>query len=661
VETAARLSVAALNRALLDELLPAGRGQRTVLLDCDDQALAAATARFGATEAPDVVLGRALHAAGPISSHQGLRAVLRALREPPEDLIVLCACVLAASRMAADELHHTQAYYVRLCEVLGIEPRDQHPAVAGFERIPERFRALERWAAAEGRGRLALPAEPAPALVGMPISQTMLRRVDRVRLGTLFDRHRIALDLGRDPLRLLRASSLRFQLTSPAQRLLERDDLDEPLRLALEAAYNAWDGTVTDEHGRRLTATTLRLAYTPGRVTLNVSLPDLAADTTLTGPDGATSVLPAWPGELVVPAGWLTYAIDGAVTADMDDGRTLRALPGPTMLFDVTDTGFWRISAANGDGRVILLTADSDLLARDWGPRRASVPLPHGWGLVFDVDADELPEELREPAHDDEPGTGGDIELTGGLQLERGVWLLDHPPDLRSRLAEPVVVEARAADGEWRQLGEIQPYEHFKLAAVAHTPGTHTIAVSGHEFTVELAERGLRAGAGAFCHHPRDPYLMRAGAVSRSDAETYGDPPPMICGASINGAGLPGWRAPLTTRAQAPIHVIYEDGRVAVAGPGQQPQWARQAQLPPGGSWPIPDGEHAVWLCVQSRTHPRVIAVKDEAVPMTDEVLDTADLFADAPVIDNGHPAAPARWEELVQAARADEEVEAHG
>jgi len=656
VESADRLSIDALNEALLEELLPARRAQRAVLLDCDDQTLAAATARLGTLDPPDLVLRNALLAAAPISTARGLRGVLRALPAPPDDLIILCACVLAASRMATDEVHHTSAYYVRLCEVLDIEPRDQHPAVAGFERIPARFRALAEWAASEDRGRLALPADPAPALVGVPISQTLLRRVDRARLGALFDRYRLSLDLGRDPLRLLRASSLRCQLTTPAQRLLERDDIDELLRAALEAAYAAWDGTVADDRGRRIAAGTLRLGLSPGRFTLNLSLPSLEADTTLTGPDGALVVLPAWPSELALPAGWLTYAVDGPVTADASDDRVVRALPGATMLFDVADSGFWLTAAATEGERVILLTSEPELVARDWGHRRARVLLPAGWALVCDVVADELPEELREPAHDDRPGVGGDVELSGGLELERGVWLLDHPPALRGRLDEPVVVEARGPDGTWRELGELQPDQEFALGALAHQPGTHTVAVSGHEFTFELLNKGLRVGVGELAHRPQDRHLMRAGAVNREDAEVYGDPRPVVCGASVDGGGDPQWLPPLTTRAQATVHVIYRDGRVEPASPVARPQWARQAQLPAAGSWPIPDGEHAVWLCVQSRTHPRVLAVRSDDVPVSDAVLDLAEWFADAPVIDHSDGRAAARWQSLVNEAHAETE-----
>jgi hypothetical protein len=667
VEAGDRLSVRVLNAALRDELMPAGRDGRTVLLDCDDEALAAAVARLPDAGDPETVLREVLHSVAPITSERGLRGVLRELKGPPDDLIILCACVLAASRMHSDERHHTSAYYARLCDLLGILPRDQHPAVAGFEAIPARFAALAEWAAREGRGRVMIPAHPSPSLVGVAISQTLLRRVDRDRLGTFFDRHRRQFDLGRDPLRLLRASVIRHQLTDPAQRLLYDEEFAEPLRAALETDYQAWDGTVLDDRGRRVVVGRLRLGLSPGRVTLNLSLPRSTVDTEIRGPDHETVHLPPPPREAMLPLSWLDCAVVGSVTASAADGHLVRVLPGPTMLFEVADSGFWLTAAAAEGEPVILLSCDPELVQRDWGRRRVHAPLPTGWVLICDVESGDLPEELRRAADEDQYEASAAVELFGGLPLELGVWMIDHPPALRSLLDEPVVIEAHGREEDWREIGELRPEEDFTLDAIAHRLGTQHVAVAGHEFSFELAERGLREKVGELGHRPRHEHLMRAGAISSGDARRYGDPRPVVCGATVDSAGLVGWRAPVTVRAQAPVHVIYGDGSVVVATPQPQPQWARQAQLPPGGSWAIPNGHDAVWLCVQSKSHPRVIALKADPVPLTDEVVDVVqwfdEMFAGAPVIERDAGNAEARWRELVHATAfgTEEELPSHG
>ena len=152
------------------------------------------------------------------------------------------------------------------------------------------------------------------------------------------------------------------------------------------------------------------------------------------------------------------------------------------------------------------------------------------------------------------------------------MWLIDHPPVLHSELEEPVLVEARSGDREWRELGEISNEEPFRLEALAHELGMHHVAVAGHEFVVELAAHGLRTGIGELAHRPRDPYRMRAGAISDENARLYDHQRPVVCGATVDGAGEPGWQPPVTVRAQATVHVVYRDGHVMLAAPRPQPQ-----------------------------------------------------------------------------------------
>ena len=60
--------------------------------------------------------------------------------------------------------------------------------------------------------------------------------------------------------------------------------------------------------------------------------------------------------------------------------------------------------------------------------------------------------------------------------------------------------------------------------------------------------------------------------------------------------------------------------------------------------------------------YPRVLALRDEPVPLTDDVLDLAERFADAPVIDRGGGEdAPGRWRRLVDAALEEEEAALDG
>ena len=83
-----------------------------------------------------------------------------------------------------------------------------------------------------------------------------------------------------------------------------------------------------------------------------------------------------------MPIAWLAYAAEGSVAADAGDGRLIRALPGPTMLFDVADNGFWLTATAAEGTSVIVPTCAAELVSREWGRRLANVPLPEGWVLI---------------------------------------------------------------------------------------------------------------------------------------------------------------------------------------------------------------------------------------------------------------------------------------
>lgn len=652
---------AAWSDALLAQLLPAGRSSKAVVLACDDEALAAAGQRIGVSGDPLADLRGSLADLGALSCEHGLDPALRALRGPPADLCLLCLCVLAASRMSPDEQGATHAYYLRLAQLLDTPLRERHPRVAGMEQIPARFEALRDWLAGPEQGRrgeLALSVHPHFRLIWPPISQVLLRRVDRERLGVFFAISERALDLGRDPLRLLLQSPVRHELTGPAQTVLARGELAGPLRSSIAAAYTAWDGTLVDERGTHLVAAALRLGYSPGRATLNMSLPRAETDAAYSGPDGPPLAVPPPPGECLVPLGWLSHARERPVELrPIGDGPRVHCLPAQTLLFAADETGFWLTDGA-GSESVTLLSCDPRLTEADWRSRAARCEVPAGWKLVFEVEAAELPQELRrtEPARR-ELG-GADVWLAGGLALdERGAFLTGHPPQLHASLPEPAPVELVGPRDERCQVGELHPGAPFELGEVTGEPGSYTVEVSGAELRFELVARGTRERIGHYAHRPSSPALARAGAIDDEAAALFADAGARICGAGLDGGGVPGWRAPLYVRAQAPVHVIYADGTVSVATPPAQPQWARHAGLRAGGPWEIPDTDGAVWLCVGSREHPRVIAVADTDVEPTDPVLDLADRFATTPVIARGIGAAPERWRALVALAFEDAEA----
>jgi hypothetical protein len=652
------------NVALLDTLLPGvGNTGRGVLLACDDDAVVAAGARLDIPRKRAIEeFIEAIRTNYRVSTALGLSVAAEQLAPfarqprpragPPPFFAALCLTVLAASHMTRDERLSTGAYYQRLCDLLRIEPLDGWPAVAGFEDLVRKgMRSLADWLSDdEGgvRGSLLLPARPKPSLVGFPISQTLLRGRDRELLGVFFAAHARHLRAGYDPALLLRRWSGRERLTRPAQNVLADPQLAEALGAAIRTAFAAWDGSFVDSTtGRRVLPGSLRLVAAPGRIGLRLAVPALSEAATASTTNGETIPLRAYPDAAGIPHSVLNLACEGPVRLALHAREEeVAAIPGKTALFELGAGGLEQIPAA-GEEPVWVLTSDPVLLsAIPEGPRHFRAPLPSGWALLADVKPEELPEDMRVSERDGAPVLGA--TLAGGLQLDAWAWLVDYPPRVHCDLPEPAPVMIDDVDH-----GYMEPGEALTLGVLAGDSGTHRVEVAGlYELEFELRESGSRDGIGTVGRYPQDPRLLRAGPMSAKDAGEFTGA--RIAGACIAGGPELRWRPPLMVTFSSTVHVIYRDGRVRACSPPNPPVWLTQVGLDRAvNRWEIPDGADAVWLCVASDSHPRVLARLEIDIPVTNEALDLVDWFAERQVV--GDDATRRRWRRLVAIAHEDE------
>jgi hypothetical protein len=648
------------NQALADTLLPVGASAgHGVLLACDDQAIQSASRRLDipAEQAAQTFI-TTLRAAHQITTNRGLQHAAAQIRPhtrvgadagTPPYLAALCATVLAASRMNRDEKHSTRAYYARLCALLGVEPLDGWPAVAGFRLlVDDGFPALERWLRVSEDGRrgvLLLAENPQPSLIGKPIYQTVLRGRDRDLLTAFFAAHEPQLRAGYDPVLLVRRWGGRERLTLPAQELLDEPELRDALTAAISGAFSAWDGSLLDEGGRRVWPGRLSMIAQPDRVALLLSVPALDRDSQARAPDGSEIALRGHPHVSPLPVVLLAEAAGGPVRLRLSGAESVNAIPGPTVLFEIAAGGLEQVQAI-GEQPVWVLTCEPDIMRTiDAAARRFPAPLPAGWVLLADVDPAELPDRLRLTAPD-EPVRGA--QLTGGLALSAGAWLLDHPPHVICDLPEPAPVRIDGHDH-----GYLEPGEQLRLSELAGRAGPHGVEIGDlFELDFELRATGTRAGIGTLAHHPTDPVLLRAGAIDAAKHAVSGEQP-SVRGALIRSDDSRPWQPPLMTQVNATVHVIYRDGTVEPWAPAEAPAWLRQVGLRHATNrWEIPRGHDAVWLCIVSDPHKRVQAVAAVDVPATDAVLDLVDWFSDAPVIDSADSGAEQRWAPLVALAR---------
>lgn len=628
--------------ALLDALLPAGvNAGRPVRLACDDDALAAAAQTLGlARDGADRALADCLRAHGLIDAAHGVTALARL--PAPDCLPGLALLVLAASRMDADDRASMHAYYRRLADLLQVPRQEQWPHIPGTPELTGRFADLKSWMAVQlagARGLLDLPpVEPSRRVVGVPISQTLLRAGDHRALGAFFERSGRLIDLGWDPVHQLRRWSGRYQLSQPAQSLLHRPELHQALAAALRNARRHWDGTVRDEHGRPVLPARLTLHPLPSRVTVGLTVPALAEPGTVTGPDGLR--IDAHPDQAAeMPLEWLRHAVDGPVHADAPDGARVRALPGSTILFEIGPLGLTETPSAVGDDPVWALTCDIRLTAAADDAQRYAADLPAGWQLLCDLDPARLPDALRDPVPaDSQPAAL--LAADGGLPLGPGVWMLDHPPVLRADLPEPASVEI---DGHAR--GDLEPDQPLALDDIAHEPGVHRIDVGDLHADIELADRGLRSGIGSLAVS-LNPRRAHRGPAPADPAD-----PVTVTGALVSGADTCGWQPPLLVRYRAVVDVIDRAGTVRQLAPPAPAAWRSHVGLPHGDTWEIEHPQSIAWLCVHVPGREQVIAVAAIDVPLSDDVLDVADDFSHVHrVVDRTDGHADERWQRLLDA-----------
>jgi len=629
-------------QALADVLLPEGVSVgQPVRLDCDDEAIAAVAGRLGIPRADAVAeFVACLRREQLVDRQTGVRPVAGVVAgRPPGYLLGLAALVLAASRMASDELGSMAAYYRRLSELLGIPLQPNWPQIRGVPELVQRFDDLATWMDGPERGQrgvLDLPNDVHPSIVGVPIHQSLLRAGDRTSLGPFFERTSRLIDAGWDPVHQLTCWSGRHQLTVSLQAILDRPDLHAAIAGALRAARHSWDGSTVDATGRRLLPSQLTLHLPPLPFTLSVTVPALPTALAATAPDGSEIVLSSQTAAVVREA-WLAAAADGPVIADAGSER-VRLLPGPTMLFEITPLGVQSVAAA-AEEPVWVLTCDEALIAACEESRRFHAPLPAGWVLLCDIEPDVLADGLR-ASRDDEERTLAGVRTVGGLRLASEVWLLDHPPNITADLPEPVPV---TLDGI--SYGEIEPQQVIALDRIAHQPGMHSIEIGEQELTIELAARGQRAGVGslAFDLDERRVYAgptSEGAAADRSAAGPLISPPP-ACEAARS----------LIVRYRSTVDVIDIDGTVRNLAPPVPAAWLNHVGLPEDGPWEIPEADQVVWVCVDIPGRKFVIAHQAADVPVTDDVLSIVEWHADTQrIVDRSDGRAEQRWQRLTAA-----------
>lgn len=275
------------NEAIVAEYFPAGDPLRYAVLPIDDDELVELADEYGLCSREEAVQEFIGSVRLVLSSAQGGFATFSRMArtwrpkkvETPPYVAGLAFCVLAASRMESKESVASHNYYVRLNELLEIEPSSGMPH--NFELVRNAWEDLDRWLDVDcsgGRGKSSVRLDGSKN-VGPPISQCLLRAVDRRRLPDFFSQRGLepkdAEQIGDQRLfTMLRAWAHRpsCQLSSRAIQAItsaEGRDLEEIVE-TVKRELALWDGSLRDRRGRRRFPLRLKLIVRGKRTKLRL-------------------------------------------------------------------------------------------------------------------------------------------------------------------------------------------------------------------------------------------------------------------------------------------------------------------------------------------------------------------------------------------------------
>lgn len=393
----------------------------------------------------------------------------------PPLLALLAVFSLAAEHMTKGDGLSGANYFGRLHETLGI-PKNELWINNAYRKVAERYwETLNGWLTGLG-GRRGVPTAYAVThrYVGLPISQALVRRGDRERLVSFFQRFGFAPGSEVPPSELETVLDIWMKLSPcPATKNLERLWATAAARSriaqAAAVALSAWDGRVAEgrEDGGARDSGRIALSLEMGgfpkkrfkiSVLVYAAQPERAREAVILSRDNEARVdlAPAIPGALSLGQ---SVEIDSANLLegtlrlrDTLTGAEIARHPKRMLVFRQDQLSMRWIEAEQ-----VMLGDDVTLVAHDeleqrlrivleaiarpgWELIKDGFPgLPDGWFVVRGVEIFSHPGDLIPTGMNDLgaliPLTSSQLKIAGGFALpgaSRGKWHSWAPPEIRA-------------------------------------------------------------------------------------------------------------------------------------------------------------------------------------------------------------------------------------
>ncbi|SCX56483.1 hypothetical protein SAMN03159343_3427 [Klenkia marina] len=228
---------------------------------------------------------------------------------PPPNLPVLAVSVLAAAAMHRDAVANSNAYFLRLAQLLRPEltgdelVRAKDRLAQNFDTVAGWWKDLAAWIAARADefGESTIRPHPTLTRIGYPLSQSLVRLSDRMRLTHFFaalNIHHLGVPPRPQLVRHLCLWASRPRGLSDAfTRALRHEDLRLLICEHVDRLAHSWDGVVLTARGRQ--QLDLRVTLDLDEMTAGWAIPVIEGIPELTlacGPSTLTLRAPDWGG-----------------------------------------------------------------------------------------------------------------------------------------------------------------------------------------------------------------------------------------------------------------------------------------------------------------------------------------------------------------------------
>lgn len=418
----------------------------------------------------------------------------------PPILPLLAVTVLAAENMGSGD-HAANAYYLHLFELLDVKDDQAKSSLEnGYRRVAEYYwDVLNRWLSISGGIHGSKSAfSISHRYIGLPISQALVRDLDRKKLPRMFTTLALTPGSHLDPREMEQLFNLWVQredshVSNGLKNLWTKDSARQRISEVLCGELQNWDGTYTltapgaDEEEKA----TVSIGSSSARLTLQITrFPSNSATWGLGLSTGMEDLKSIWFDEF--PNNFFTtsqnrkgfHVLEGAtqqvmravipsvVELSSEDGAEFRRVPKTlvALQFDSEVQKFVEVEQISLGQDLVLLVQNvpafqaklTQFLGKNarpgWKAWATNSTVPEKWTLVEGVQilSVETNEQMSKGLEALVPRTAGSqLILSGGVKIpgnaHKTAWLRNYAPEIRALSQTEGTISVELSKAEWKE------------------------------------------------------------------------------------------------------------------------------------------------------------------------------------------------------------------